>query len=98
MFIIDIQYIVPLEELDPYIEGHTAYLKKYIANNTFVVTGRKEPRTGGILIANAGSKEEVEKIITEDPFYQYKVAEMTITEFLHARHNPALDELLGKSV
>jgi uncharacterized protein YciI len=56
------------------------------------------PRDGGILIGNANSREEVEKIITEDPFYQHKLAEMTITEFLHARHNPALDELLGKTV
>lgn len=98
MFIINITYTAPLEEVDKHIEGHTAYLKKYIDNNTFIVTGRKVPRTGGILIANAGSKEEVEKIITEDPFYQHKVAEMTVTEFLHARHNPALDGLLGKSV
>lgn len=98
MFIIDIHYTAPLEEVDKHIEGHTAYLKKYIENNIFLVTGRKVPRTGGILIANAGSKEEVEKIIMEDPFNQHKVAEMTITEFLHARHNAALDELLGKSV
>lgn len=98
MFVIDIHYTAPLEEVDKHIEGHTAYLQKYIDNNTFIVTGRKVPRTGGILIANAGSKEEVEKIITEDPFYHHKVAEMTITEFLHARHNPALDGLLGKSV
>lgn len=98
MFIIDIHYIAPLEEVDKYIEGHTAYLKKYVENGIFIVTGRKVPRTGGILIANAGSKEEVEKIILEDPFYHYHVAEITITEFLHARHNPALDELLGKSV
>jgi uncharacterized protein YciI len=98
MFIIDIRYTAPLEEVDKHIDGHVAYLQKYIENNTFIVTGRKVPRTGGILIANAGSKEEVEKIITEDPFYQHKVAEMTITEFLHARHNPALDSLLGKTV
>ena len=98
MFVIDIHYTAPLEEVDKYIEGHTAYLQKYIDNNTFIVTGRKVPRTGGILIANAGSKEEAEKIITEDPFYQHKVAEMTITEFTHARHNAALDGLLGKSV
>jgi uncharacterized protein YciI len=98
MFIIDIHYTAPIEEVDHYIEGHTAYLEKYVENNTFVVTGRKVPRTGGILIANAASKEEVEKIIMEDPFYQNKVAEITITEFLHARHNSALDELLGKSV
>lgn len=98
MFIIDIHYTAPLEEVDKHIEGHTAYLKKYIDNGTFLVTGRKMPRTGGILIANAGSKEEVEQIITEDTFYQHKVADMTITEFTHARHNAVLDGLLGKSV
>jgi uncharacterized protein YciI len=98
MFIIDIHYIAPIEEVDKHIDGHVAYLKKYADNNTFIIAGRKVPRTGGILIANAGSKEEVEKIITEDPYYQHKVAEMTITEFLHARHNPALDGLLGKTV
>jgi uncharacterized protein YciI len=98
MFIIDIHYTAPIEEVDKHIDGHVAYLQKYIGNNTFIVTGRKIPRTGGILIANAGSKEEVEKIITEDPFYQHKVAEMTITEFTHSRHNPALDALLGKTV
>jgi uncharacterized protein YciI len=98
MFIIDIHYITPLEEVDKHIEGHVAYLKKYAENNTFLIAGRKTPRTGGILIANAASKEEIEKIITEDPFYQHKVAEMTITEFAHARHNPALDGLLGKTV
>src|ERR1700756_3633731 len=98
MFIIDIHYTAPLEEVDRYIDSHRAYLKKYSENNTFIIAGRKVPPSGGILIANAGSKDEVEKIIAEDPFYQNKVAEMTITEFLHARHNPALDGLLGKTV
>ena len=98
MFVIDIHYTAPLEEVDKHIEGHTAYLQKYIDNNTFIVTGRKVPRTGGILIANAGSKEEVEKIITEDPFYQHQVAALPLPAFLHARHNPALAGLLGQSV
>ncbi|HVS90684.1 MAG TPA: YciI family protein [Mucilaginibacter sp.] len=98
MFIIDIHYTAPPEEVDKHRDGHVAYLKKYIENNTFLVTGRKVPATGGILIANAASREEVEKIITEDTFYQNKVAEMTITEFTHARHNAILDDLLGESV
>lgn len=98
MFIIDIRYTAPLEEVDKHMEGHVAYLKKYMENNTFLVTGKKVPRTGGILIANAASREEVEKIIIEDTFYQNKVAEMTITEFTHARHNAILDGFLGKSV
>ena len=98
MFLIDVHYIVPLEEIDKHAEAHVAYLKKYVEKNVFLVTGRKVPRTGGILIAMAESKEQVEKIITEDPFYEYGLAEMTVTEFLHARHNPALDGLLGASV
>ena len=98
MFLIDINYIVTLEELDKHIDAHVEYLKKYTEKGVLIISGRKVPRTGGILIALADSKEEVEKIITEDPFYHYKLAEMTITEFLHARHNPALDELLGKTV
>jgi uncharacterized protein YciI len=98
MFIIDINYIAPLEEVNKYMDTHAAYLKKYTEKDIFLVSGKKVPWTGGILIANAGSKEEVEKIIAEDPFHQNKVAEMTITEFLHARHNPALNDLLGNTV
>jgi len=44
MFIIDIHYTAPLEEVDQYIEGHTEYLKKYLDNSTFIVTGRKVPQ------------------------------------------------------
>ena len=51
MFIIDINYTAPLEEVDQYIEGHTAYLKKYVGNNTFIVTGRKVPLGGNFRAA-----------------------------------------------
>lgn len=98
MFIVDINYTAPHEEVDKYRDAHVEYLKKYLSTNIFLVTGRKASGTGGILIAMADSKEEVEKIVTEDPFHQHKVAEMTVTEFSHARHIPALDGLLGKSV
>jgi len=98
MFIIDIHYTAPLEEVNKHMEAHAAYLKKYTEKNIFLITGKKVPWTGGILVANAGSREEAEKIVSEDPFHQNHVAEMTITEFLHARHNPALDDLLGKTV
>jgi len=30
---------------------------------------RKEPKTGEIIFANAGSKNEIGKIIKRDPFY-----------------------------
>lgn len=94
MFIINLHYIVPLEKLDAHMTDHVAFLKKYYKMNVFVASGRKVPRTGGIILALAKSKEEVEQIISEDPFYTLKLAEFTITEFLTSQFHPDLKKLL----
>jgi hypothetical protein len=44
----------------------------------------------------ADSKEEVEKIIQEDPFYSLKLAEFKITEFLTSQHHPEMKKILKK--
>ena len=41
------------------------------------------------------TKEEIELIITEDPFYKHELAEFTITEFLTSQYHPGLKDLLG---
>lgn len=97
MFIINLNYIVPLEQLDAHMTDHVKFLQKYYKKNVFVASGRKVPRTGGIILALAGSKEEVEQIINEDPFYIHKLAEFTVTEFLTSQYHPELKKLLGKS-
>jgi len=95
MFIIDLNYIVPLEELDAHMAAHVKYLHKYYQRNIFVASGRKVPRTGGIILAMAGSMEEVEEIIREDPFHQHELAEFTITQFLTSQYHPGLKNLLS---
>jgi uncharacterized protein YciI len=94
MFIINLNYIVPLEKLDAHMKEHVTYLHKYFKMNVFVASGRKVPRTGGIILALAGSKEEIEQIIREDPFYIHKLAEFSVTEFLTSQHHPDLKKLL----
>jgi uncharacterized protein YciI len=95
MFIIDLTYIVPLEELDAHMGAHVKYLKKYYRKNVFLASGRKVPRTGGIILALAESEEAVRKIIAEDPFYKLELAEFTITEFLTSQYHPDLKTILG---
>jgi uncharacterized protein YciI len=95
MFIIDLTYIVPLEELDKRMEAHVTHLLKYYDKNIFIASGRKEPRTGGVILALADSKAAVEEIIKEDPFYKHKLAEFNITEFLTSKYHPDLKGLLG---
>ena len=94
MFIIDIHYTAPLDEVDQYIDGHVAYLKKYSENNTFIISGRKVPRTGGIILAVGKSREEIEEIMQEDPFCTHGLAEVTVTEFLTSQTHPEFKKLL----
>jgi uncharacterized protein YciI len=95
MFIIDLDYIVPLDELDSHMADHVKYLQKYYEKNVFIASGRKIPRTGGVILALGDSVETVEKIIAEDPFYQHKLAEFKITQFLTSKYHPVLKDLLG---
>jgi uncharacterized protein YciI len=95
MFIVNLTYIVPLEQLDLHMNEHVKFLRKYYKQNVFVASGRKVPRTGGIILVLAKSKEEVEQIIEEDPFYIHKLAEFSITEFLTSQYHPALKDLLS---
>ena len=94
MFVVDLHYIVPLEKLDQYMTDHVKFLKKYYKQNIFVVSGRKVPRTGGIILALTPSREALEKILREDPFYTHQLAEFHITEFLTSQYHPALKEFL----
>ena len=41
MYIIDLTYIVPLEQLDAHMTEHVKYLHKYYKQNKFIASGRK---------------------------------------------------------
>jgi uncharacterized protein YciI len=85
MFIIELTYTVPPAQIDAALAPHMLYLEKYYESGHFFASGRKEPRDGGIILALASSRKEVEKIVAEDPFYQNKMAEYRIIEFKATR-------------
>ena len=98
MFVINLNYIVPLEEIDAHMIEHVKFLRKYYKQNVFVASGRKVPRTGGIILALAKSKEAIEQIISEDPFHVHRLAEFTITEFLTSQYHPELKKILTETI
>ena len=81
MFIVELTYKAPLEAIDKQMRPHMAFLNKYYAAGNFLVSGRQVPRTGGIIVAMADSKEQLEAIMKEDPFCSKGLAEASITEF-----------------
>ncbi len=98
MFIISLQYIVPLEKLDEHMTEHVKFLSNYYKQNVFLTSGRKVPRTGGIIVALAKSKEEIESIMQEDPFCIHGLAEFTVTEFLTSQMHPAFKKMMKEIV
>lgn len=94
MFVINLTYTAPLDELDRHMGAHVRFLQTYYKKNVFVTSGRKVPRTGGIILAMGVSKDEIENIMREDPFYTHGLAEFTITEFLTSQVHPQFKDLL----
>ncbi len=81
MFVIELVYKATLTKIDAHMAAHVKFLKKYYASGHFVVSGRKIPRDGGIILAVAKSREEIDRIVSEDPFHMHGLAEFRIIEF-----------------
>jgi uncharacterized protein YciI len=81
MFVIELLYKADLTEIDAHMAAHIAFLKKYYAAGNFLVSGRKIPRDGGIILAVGKSRAEIEAIVQEDPFCTEGLADFRIIEF-----------------
>jgi uncharacterized protein YciI len=81
MFVIELTYKATLAEIDASMAAHVKFLKKYYAAGNFLVSGRKIPRDGGIIVATAKTREDIEAIIREDPFYKRGLADFRIIQF-----------------
>jgi uncharacterized protein YciI len=81
MFVIELVYTADLSAIDAHMAAHVKFLRKYYASGNFLVSGRKIPRDGGIILAVGKSREEIDAIVREDPFHVYGLAEFRIIEF-----------------
>ena len=81
MFVIELIYRASLKQIDARMSAHVAFLKKYYAAGNFLVSGRKIPRDGGIILAVGSDRTQIETIMKEDPFVQHDLADFRVIEF-----------------
>jgi len=81
MFVIELNYKADLAKIDAHMKAHVTFLKKYYDSGHFLVSGRKIPRDGGIILAVGDSRAEIEAIVREDPFCRHGLAEVRVIEF-----------------
>jgi uncharacterized protein YciI len=81
MFILELTYKADLATIDAHMAAHVAFLKKYYASGHFLISGRKIPRDGGIIVAVSESIQEIEGIVREDPFHKHDLADFRVIQF-----------------
>ncbi len=90
MFVIELVYKADLADIDRHMKDHVAFLRKYYAAGNFLVSGRKIPRDGGVILA-VGERAAIEAIMREDPFIARGLAEHRIIEFRASQRADDID-------
>jgi uncharacterized protein YciI len=62
MFLVLIRYTKPLEEVERIRASHRSFLDECVATGHLLVSGPRKPKTGGVILARAGSLEEVKSL------------------------------------
>lgn len=94
MFLFDLTYVSSLEEVEKLLPAHIRYLDTWYSKGKFLCSGRKNPRTGGVILCNCADRAEAEYIQREDPFYQEGIAQYSLTEFLPTKMAEGFQMLL----
>lgn len=81
MFLISITYTAPLDQIDAHRPAHREWLDGAIADGWLLLVGPREPRVGGILLAQ-GTRAELQEKVAEDPFFINGLSTFELVEFL----------------
>jgi len=94
VFVLLLTYVKPLAEVDALMREHVAWLREHYDAGRFVVSGRRIPRTGGVIVARGDDLAEMEALAASDPFVRGGVATCEVIRFRASQRAPGLDGLL----
>jgi uncharacterized protein YciI len=95
MFVVLLTYVVSLDRVDDHLPAHREYLSSNYAAGVFLLSGRREPRNGGVILARAESRQALEAVLARDPFRIHGVADYQIVEFAPTMAAPSLGFLVA---
>ena len=93
MFILSLTYTAEMSEVDRHIEPHMDWVKDGYDRGIFLASGRKNPRTGGVIFAR-GPRAEIDAIVAADPFTIHGVAKYEVIEIAVTRTAAGLEGLM----
>jgi uncharacterized protein YciI len=97
MYLIHLTYQAPLTEVDKYLQAHREFLDYYYKQGLLIASGPLTPRTGGIVLAVKMSRDELNNILSQDPFQIAGITTHQIYEFTPVKHCEALTQLIQQT-
>ncbi|MBE7490901.1 MAG: hypothetical protein HS108_03920 [Planctomycetes bacterium] len=85
IFVVTIDYLRPLEEIEAATADHRAWLRGLLDDGRLLASGPFVPRSGGMLLVRTKTQDELEQLIQGDPFAKKRLVMYTIREW-----NPVL--------
>jgi uncharacterized protein YciI len=92
VYLLMARYTRPIEEVDALLEDHKAWIGRNA--DRILLTAREEPLIGGLILARAGSLDEIWAMIREDPFHAAGMSEYEVREYNPVRAAPGVEGLL----
>ena len=89
-FLVEITYTVPFETLQPVVSEHRAFLQTGYDKGWLLLSGPMNPKTGGLVVARAPSKEDLQGFFAGDPYALRGYADYRFVEFDPVKYQPFL--------
>lgn len=82
MFLVDMTF-KDLKLITPELtQHHRDYLAEEYEKGNLMFGGRKQPRTGGVILSSHQDIESLQQMLTSDPFVKSGAVDYSITEFI----------------
>lgn len=90
LWVIQSRYLKSGDDLAAVTPRHREWLDQHYRSGLFLVSGRKVDGTGGVLLAQAESQEQLEAVFRDDPFVLEGCSEYNYTAFMPVKRGQAV--------
>jgi uncharacterized protein YciI len=87
MFIVLLTYLKPLDVIDQHLTEHRAFLEEGYQKDYFIASGPCDPRTGGVIISQLKDREQLNEILSRDPFALHHLAKYEVIAFTPVKYH-----------
>lgn len=91
MYVVLSTYSAPREEIDLLLPDHVEWLSRHYDSGEFLVSGRRKPAVGDVIITRPMLRGKLDAILSTDPLSYRGLVHYEVIEFAATRTAPNLN-------